>query len=419
MSDRALEVNHVSKKFRKGEIYDSLRDWVPALIGRLFRKPKSDALSKREFWALKDVSLSVKRGEVLGIIGHNGAGKSTMLKLLSGVLKPTQGTIRVNGSLSALIEVGAGFHPDLTGRQNIYLNGAILGMKRAEITKRFDQIVAFSGLEEFLDTPVKRYSTGMYARLGFSVAAHVNSDILIVDEVLSVGDWVFQNKCMERMKEVLKSGVAVVFVSHNLLAVTSLCTRVILLDHGRAIREGDPQEVVGAYLNDVRRDPDDLSEQDASVSDLVIRDEQGPRIRFEAGDNAWIDVEVAANRRLERLALVIFLTNEEDYVVFVTSTGRLGYPAFTLEASETAKYSFRLKLHLAPGVFHVGAAVFRYDADQRYDECRRLATLFIAGDNGVGGMANLYPEVENCEPCAKSCETAAQRSSLAAPIQCT
>ena len=225
MSDVALELDHIWKKFRKGEIYDSLRDWIPAFVGKMMGREASGDVSTREFWALKEISLSVKRGEVLGIIGHNGAGKSTMLKILSGVLKPTRGVMRVNGKLSALIEVGAGFHQDLTGRQNIYLNGTILGMSRAEIGKKFDQIVAFSGLEEFLDTPVKRYSTGMYARLGFSVAAHVDPDILIVDEVLSVGDYAFQNRCMERMKEVVRSGAAVMFVSHNLHAVVSLCTR--------------------------------------------------------------------------------------------------------------------------------------------------------------------------------------------------
>ena len=219
--------------------------WPARLVGR----PTSVTLEQpHEFWALKDISLSVGRGEALGIIGHNGAGKSTILKLLSGLLKPTNGTIEVNGSLSALIEVGAGFHPDLTGRENIYLNGAILGLSRAEVTRKFDQIVEFSGLAEFLDTPVKRYSTGMYARLGFSVAAHVDPDILIVDEVLSVGDYLFQKTCMERMKEIVDRGSAIVFVSHNLDAVASFCNRAILLDHGRVAAEGTPETSITAYM---------------------------------------------------------------------------------------------------------------------------------------------------------------------------
>ncbi len=182
----------ISKKFRKGELFDSLRDALPALAAKFLVRANGKAPTPREFWAVKDVSLAVARGEALWIIGHNGAGKSTVLKLLSGLLKPTKGTIEVNGSLSALIEVGAGFHPDLTGRENIYLNGAILGLSRTDVARKFDQIVEFSGIAEFLDTPVKRYSTGMYARLGFSVAAHVDPDILLVDEVLSVGDYLFQ-----------------------------------------------------------------------------------------------------------------------------------------------------------------------------------------------------------------------------------
>ena len=189
MSDVALRMEHVYKKFRKGEVYNSLRDLLPALTGRMFRQQELSESDKREFWALQDVSFEVKRGEAFGIIGHNGAGKSTALKILSRIMKPTKGRMVVNGRLSALIEVAAGFHQDLTGRENIFLNGTILGMTRREIESKLDQIIAFSGIEEFIDTPVKRYSSGMYARLGFSVAAHVDPEVLIVDEVLSVGDY--------------------------------------------------------------------------------------------------------------------------------------------------------------------------------------------------------------------------------------
>ncbi|HXZ86621.1 MAG TPA: ABC transporter ATP-binding protein, partial [Myxococcota bacterium] len=188
MADDVLEVEGVYKKFRRGELYGSLRDLVPALVGRVVRGKKPDELDRRDFWALQNVSFEVKRGEAFAIIGGNGAGKSTLLKLLTGIMRPTQGSIRVAGRVSALIEVSAGFHPDLTGRENVFLNGAILGMTREEIRQRFDAIVAFSGLEEFIDTPVKRYSSGMFARLGFSVAAHVDPDVLLVDEVLAVGD---------------------------------------------------------------------------------------------------------------------------------------------------------------------------------------------------------------------------------------
>src|SRR5579863_7610788 len=225
MSDIALRMEHVYKKFRKGEVYNSLRDLIPALTGKMFRQQELSEDDKREFWALQDLSFDVKSGECLGIIGRNGAGKSTALKILSRIMKPTRGNMIVNGRLSALIEVSAGFHQDLTGRENIFLNGTILGMKKREIESRLDQIIAFSQLEEFIDTPVKRYSSGMFARLGFSIASHVDPEVLIVDEVLSVGDFAFQLRCMERMRSILDRGTTVLFVSHNLKSVAELCDR--------------------------------------------------------------------------------------------------------------------------------------------------------------------------------------------------
>ena len=248
MSDLALECSNVSKKFKKGESFDSLRDFIPAIFGRSSQRATEDGLGQHEFWALKDLNFHVSRGEALGIIGHNGAGKSTLLKLLSGIMKPTSGSIAIRGKLSALIEVGAGFHDDLTGRENIFLNGVILGMSRAEITRKFDEIVHFSGIEEFIDTPVKRYSTGMYARLGFSVAVHVDPEILLVDEVLSVGDWAFQSKSSQKLEELIKGGATVIFVSHNLKAVGQLCTRCVLLEHGKAVKAGLSEEVIKYYL---------------------------------------------------------------------------------------------------------------------------------------------------------------------------
>ena len=193
----AVQVDHVWKKFRRGELHDSLRDLIPAVARRLLgRGPRSDALLEREFWALKDVSFEVQRGQSLGIIGPNGAGKSTMLKLLSRIIRPTRGDYHVHGRLSALIEVGAGFHQDLTGRENIYLNGTILGMSKKEIRAKEERIIDFAGIEEFIETPVKRYSSGMMARLGFAIAAHLEPDVLLVDEILSVGDAKFRHKCI-------------------------------------------------------------------------------------------------------------------------------------------------------------------------------------------------------------------------------
>jgi len=246
-----LRMDHVYKKFRKGERHDSLRDLIPALAKRAVKRLSAPPqLRAEEFWALHDVSFEIHRGEAVGIIGHNGAGKSTMLKHLSGLIKPTRGHIEVRGSLSALIEVGAGFHPDLTGRENVFINGAILGMSRSEVQRKFDDIVAFSELGDFIDTPVKRYSSGMYVRLAFAVAAHLEPDILVVDEVLAVGDAEFQKKCMSKMQDVAGGmGRTVLFVSHNMVAVQSLCEKALLLERGRVKAAGTVASVVATYIS--------------------------------------------------------------------------------------------------------------------------------------------------------------------------
>ena len=209
----------------------------------------------RTLWALKDVSFDVQHGEIVGIIGRNGAGKSTLLKILSRITDPTEGEIEIKGRVGSLLEVGTGFHPELTGRENIFLNGAILGMKRAEIAARFDEIIAFAGTEKFLDTPVKYYSSGMYMRLAFAIAAHLEPEILVIDEVLAVGDAEFQKKCLGKMGDVARSGRTVLFVSHNLAAVNSLCRRAIWLNEGRALLDGPAPEVVQSYLSQSARAP--------------------------------------------------------------------------------------------------------------------------------------------------------------------
>jgi lipopolysaccharide transport system ATP-binding protein len=237
----------VWKKFRRGERHDSLRDLVPAMAARLLRRRPADALSDQEFWAVRDVSFEVGPGEALGIIGPNGAGKSTILKLLTKILRPTRGRMDIHGRVGALIEVAAGFHPDLTGRENVFLQGAIMGMPRAEIARKFDAIVEFSGVDEFIDTPVKRYSSGMNARLGFAIAAHLDPDVLLIDEVLSVGDVGFQERCVTRMRELLGRGVPLVFVSHNLAAVVDLCTRSIFVERGTVKFDGRPAEAVAQF----------------------------------------------------------------------------------------------------------------------------------------------------------------------------
>lgn len=249
MSDIVIEFDHVWKKFKKGEKFNSLRDLIPSVAKKLFSgRNKKLALEDKEFWALKDVSFQLKKGEALGIIGSNGAGKSTALKLLSGIMRPNKGSIKAKGRLSALIEVGAGFHPDLTGRENVYLNGSILGMSKKQIDAKFDEIVDFSGIEKFIDTPVKRYSSGMYARLGFSVAAHIDPDLLLVDEVLSVGDLSFQRKCIEKMQSNIANGTTVIFISHNLESVRRLCPQSIFLNSGTLDFMGKTEEAIEHYM---------------------------------------------------------------------------------------------------------------------------------------------------------------------------
>jgi len=248
MSEYAIQVESVWKKFHRGEFHDSLRDFVPALTKRfLGRGPKRDELSEGDFWALKDVNFQVRRGEVLGIIGSNGAGKSTLLKILARIIKPNHGRVRVNGRLRALIEIAAGFHQDLTGRENIYLNGTIMGMKRREINAKFDQIVEFSGVGPFLDTPVKRYSSGMQARLGFAVAAHLDPEILLVDEVLAVGDAEFQAKCFNFIGDLRRAGAGLILISHNMHHISTYCDRCVVLDHGAMDLMGSTSECIERY----------------------------------------------------------------------------------------------------------------------------------------------------------------------------
>jgi lipopolysaccharide transport system ATP-binding protein len=254
MTDAIITVEGLGKKYRLRHQaglrqYVALRDVIADKAKSLFRSQTSDLrpLTSEDFWALKDVSFEIKQGEVVGIIGRNGAGKSTLLKILSRITEPTTGRVRLRGRVASLLEVGTGFHAELTGRENVFLNGAILGMTRAEIIRKFDEIVAFAEVEKFLDTPVKRYSSGMYVRLAFAVAAHLEPEILIVDEVLAVGDAEFQKKCLGKMEAVSKGGRTVLFVSHNTAAVRALCSRGIWLDRGRVVELGPAGSVIDAY----------------------------------------------------------------------------------------------------------------------------------------------------------------------------
>jgi len=396
MAEDVLEIDGVYKKFRRGEIYTSLRDLVPAVVRRVVRGKPEDALDQRDFWALHDVSFSVKRGEAFAIIGGNGAGKSTLLKLLTGIMRQTRGTIRVAGRISALIEVSAGFHPDLTGRENVYLNGAILGMSREEIRRRFDTIVAFSGLEEFIDTPVKRYSSGMFARLGFSVAAHVDPDVLLVDEVLSVGDYIFQRKCVDRMNEVIASGSTIVFVSHNLRAVANLCPRSLLLERGRVQMVGPTEDVIRTYYQRGQQARVIDADRGVAITEVTTSDAGGSKVRFESGTKLRVTVKAQARTRHEDMSLVIQIVDDHQYPVFDTCTQRLGARAITLDAGATLECTFDLDVTLAEGTYHLNAFLHRYRTDRAYDTWLTAATFFVAGVPEVRGLVDLHPKLSQC-----------------------
>jgi len=394
MANFAIKMESVYKKFRRGEVHDSLRDLVPSIFGKVFRRTSSLDMKKQEFWALQDVSFEVDKGEAFGIIGHNGAGKSTMLKILSRIMKPTTGELIVQGRLSALIEVSAGFHPDLTGRENIYLNGTILGMTRREIGDKLDAIIDFSGLQEFIDTPVKRYSSGMYARLGFSVAAHVEPEIMLVDEVLSVGDYVFQQKCIARMNEVISGGATVLFVSHNLRAVAELCQRSLLLKNGKVQAIGKTNEIITKYMESTRNINEEDPRKILQITSVAMRDFNGPQVQFQLGDKAWLDITVRGVQPCEKFAVCIYINDENYYNLFNTSSERLGHGPYNIRTGETLRISFELLIGMAQGTYHMGVLLFRYDTNVAFDRWEPAVTFYVGTSiDGSRGIVPCNPKV--------------------------
>ncbi len=332
----ALRCEGIGKRFQIGrkEHYRTLRDTLAEMVRAPFRRLRSGADKNLELWALKDVSLEVRRGEVLGIIGRNGSGKSTLLKILSRVTKPTEGQAEIRGRVGTLLEVGAGFHSELTGRENIYLNGSILGMRRSEISRKFEEIVEFAECGRLLDTPMKHYSSGMYVRLGFAVAAHLETEILLVDEVLAVGDAGFQKKCLGKIGDAAHDGRTVLFVSHNLLAIDSLCTRAICLHDGKAVMEGPPGVVTSRYLknwlpafkevvyHDIESAPGNelirLHRARVRPQHGEIHDQITVRTPFAVEFEYW---KFTANTSLD-LGVEVF----NEYGINVFTTGKLGAP---------------------------------------------------------------------------------------------
>lgn len=364
-----LKFERVSKKYRVRRRMEGDSTGHP-----LVRKLKSLRSRAEDFWALRDVSFEVESGEALGIIGHNGAGKSTILKLLSSITAPSSGEIMINGRLSALIEVGSGFHPELTGRENIYLNGAILGMTRRQISARLDSIVDFAGVRQFLDTPVKRYSSGMYVRLGFSIAAHLDPDILLLDEVLAVGDAAFQEKCLQRIAEVKRAGTTIVFISHDLGAVERLCDRVLLLQHGRVAMTGSPREVIAHYQtavdsfkpaasNEVMANQEKLAE----VRSLKFQDASGQETAVvHTGEPFLARLDFVAHAPLDDVVFELFFyaADGEEQCQFTTEVSgeriRLEPGAGTIEFSGAG-------LALLPGIYYTDVVIKERGTPKFYD----------------------------------------------------
>jgi ABC-type polysaccharide/polyol phosphate transport system ATPase subunit len=351
-----LELKKVSKKYRIRRETDTNGSFVRKLLS--LRKRRED------FWAIKDISFNVQRGEALGIIGHNGAGKSTILKLLSRITTPSAGEMMINGRLLALIEVGSGFHPELTGRENIYLNGSILGMLRREITKKLDSIVEFAELRQFIDTPVKRYSSGMYVRLGFSIAAHLDADILLLDEVLAVGDATFQQKCIQRITELKQSGTTIIFISHDLRAVQKLCDRVILLKRGQIEADGDPRETIALYESSSRQlhapsriHDGQAASHEAVITSLSLYDSAGKEcLSFETGRPMTVTLDYEVYQPLEDVIFEVQFYSQDNRLCSFFSS-EIIEKRIDLQPGEGSIIFDCSSVGLGPGVYFIDAGI--------------------------------------------------------------
>ena len=384
MAEPIMEIKGIGKSYRlihghRSE-YKRLSESMVNVFTHPVRTIKEVKKTKERFWALKDVNLSINKGEAIGIIGANGAGKSTLLKILSQVTRPTEGEVLIRGRVGSLLEVGTGFHPELTGMENIYLNGSILGMKKTEIDRKFDDIVKFSEVEKFLDTPVKRYSSGMYVRLAFAIAAHLEPEILIVDEVLAVGDAQFQKKCLGKMRDVSEGGRTVLYVSHNMKTVEALCERTVLLEQGKVAKIGPTSEVTQYYLG-MGGGQGEIFRVSTPVLKWI-----GLINRGELNDNSpdqdlefLIEMQ-AGSDELHHLVLDLFLFNERDVIVLEAREKYLD-EGFDMKPGERIRFKVLFKSpKLAPGRYHMSVKVgtlFTYLWVERVDACNIVGKAYF------------------------------------------
>jgi lipopolysaccharide transport system ATP-binding protein len=407
----SVQFEDVTKVYRLGA-NRSLRGAVSGSLKRWLRSQDGSEWQTQTVAALRNASFEMKEGEAVGIIGPNGVGKSTTLKLIAGITDATSGRVVVNGRVAALLELGAGFHPDLTGRENIYLNAAIIGMSRQEIDARFDSIVAFSELEQFLDTPVKRYSSGMYCRLGFAVAAHANPDILLTDEVLAVGDAAFQSKCLRRMRELKDAGKTIVFVSHDLPRVRRLCSRAMLLYQGQIVADGPTSEVIAAYTSnpeyasnlascgydpaatDGRPGVDDVGLLDNSVAitKVTFIDKNGHITNTcTTGSRLTVRIEYRAYRQIEKPTFEIWIHGMDGQTYAIHSSRWDGYSIDTLRGEGHMDITFD-PVWLLPGVFDIDVAISDHDSVSKYDWKFRVNRLQVKAGKVADGLIYLPHE---------------------------
>jgi ABC-2 type transport system ATP-binding protein len=391
VGEAVIRAVDISKRFRI--------DQDKSLKERLVLRSASRA-KVEEFWALRNVSFELEAGRTLGLIGHNGSGKSTLLKMIGGILTPTTGYVEKRGRIAALLELGAGFHPDLTGRENVYLNASILGLTTKQTDRYFDAIVDFSGIEQFIETQVKFYSSGMYVRLAFAVAVHVDPEILLVDEVLAVGDEPFQRKCLERIKSFQREGRTIVFVTHGLDMTRELCDRVILLDHGRVVVDGEPVEAVRAFRAanaDESEPPASHGTLELEITDVKVLNPAGePHRQFVPGDDVVIEIEVTSHQPVPEWVCGIELRNHVDALIYGTNTELLGRQ---LPALVGGTQRLRLTLPAIPmteGQYAITVAVHPPNDPKEFHRLDRVTGFTVRAGADQTGVVYLRPQLEIC-----------------------